>query len=69
MTPASINSIVLDIVKPESTSRYVTIDTMTTTIRIVMALMLLQMTTGASKKSVITSSRIPFAVRLIKGPE
>lgn len=69
MTPASINSIVLDIVKPESTSRYVTIDTMTTTIRIVMALMLLQMTTGASKKSVITSSRIPFAVRLTKGPE
>ena len=66
---ASINSIVLDFVNPESMRRLEIVDATTTIIRTEMVLIMLQMTTGISRRSVIKNSSNVLAIRSIQGPE
>jgi hypothetical protein len=69
VAPARTNSIVLERVNSDKIERYKIVDIMIMTIRIDMVLVMLQITTGISKRDTIKDSSITRAIRLIKRPE
>jgi len=65
---ATTSSIVLDLVNADNTKRYTTVNNVITTIRVDVALVILQITTGIRSKDVIRNNSIVRAIRLMERP-